>query len=169
MEDMAKKRPLSANDVAEWFINRTASEQGEVISTLEVQRLVYFSQAWYLANKGRPLFEDEFEAWASGPMNPAIFERFANFAYTNIPAIETSRVIKGAKLELLEEIWERYGCFKGRKLDAMSREPGGPWQTARGNLTPEAAGDTVIPKSAIRKFYAKQIEKSWPEDELRVS
>ncbi len=158
MEDMAKKRPLSAEDVADWFVNKAASQPGEVITPLETQRLVYFSQAWQLANKGRPLFDDDFEAWATGPINRLIFDRYENFFYTNIPAIETKRVVKGEKLELLNGVWERYGAIKGEALDAVSREPGGPWDRTRGDLSPEAASTAVIPKDMIRAFYAEKLQ-----------
>lgn len=161
MEEMAKKRPLSADDVADWFINKAVKQPGEVITPLETQRLVYFSHAWYLANKGLPLFADEFEAWATGPIVRSTFARFENFSFTNLPEMKTERIIKGDKLEMLEEIWERYGCYKGRKLDEMSREPGGPWETARGKLAPEAASDTVISNESIKKHYGEKIGKAW--------
>ena len=48
MEDMARK--IDAHDVADWFINRIDRRMGEVITTDVVHRLLYFAQAWYLAN-----------------------------------------------------------------------------------------------------------------------
>jgi uncharacterized phage-associated protein len=162
MEDMGRPRPLDANDVADWFINVIDRQAGEVITTLEVQRLVFFAQAWHLANTGRPLFADDFEAWSTGPVAPNVFERFRDFTYSTVPAMEQAREVKGQKLDLLLQVQDEYGCYRGRKLDELSREPGGPWEKARGGISEVAACDAVIAKDAIRKFYGAKIGKSWP-------
>ena len=61
METMANK-PLLANDYADWFINNIDRAAGALITVSMVHKLVYFAQAWYLANKGRTLF-------GSGPVS----------------------------------------------------------------------------------------------------
>jgi hypothetical protein len=43
------------------------------ISTMKLQKLVYFAQGWSLGLTGKPLFDDESEAWASGPASPALY------------------------------------------------------------------------------------------------
>ena len=161
MIEMPSKRPLSANDIADWFINATDGDAGNVITPLMVQKLVFFAQAWFLANKGRPLFTDDFQAWASGPIIPALFERFENFAYTNLPPIENARQVSGEKLELLNGVQERYGCFNAGKLEQLVQESGGPWSKCRAGLGPGDASSTVITKDAIKKFYGQKIDKTW--------
>lgn len=162
MEDMSRTRPLDANDIADWFINAVDRQAGEVITTLEVQRLVFFAQAWYLANTGRPLFEDDFEAWSTGPVAPSVFERFKDFTYSTVPAIERARYVRGRKLELLQQVHNEYGCYRGRKLDEISREAGAPWDMTRGKISAVAACASVITKNAIRKYYGEKIGKNWP-------
>ena len=159
MEDMAR-RPYDANDIADWFINTTDRQAGETITTLEVQRLVFFSQAWHLANTGRPLFADDFEAWATGPIAPKLYERFQYYDYETIPALDRTRIVDGEKLQLLEGVRKNYAGLSGDELDLVSRETGGPWAQARGNIDSIAACDTVISKEAIAKFYAQKIGKA---------
>lgn len=161
MEDMARTRPLSANDVADWFINAIDRQAGETITTLEVQRLVYFAQAWYLANTGRPLFAEDFQAWSTGPVIPAVFDRFENYTYATVPAMDRAREIKGDKLQLLENVQNQYGCYRGRKLDELARESGGPWEAARGSISSVAPCDTIVTKDSIRDFYGQKIDKTW--------
>ena len=158
--EMARKRPLSANDVADWFVNR-ADRDGEAITAPVVQRLIFLAQAWFLANKGRPLFADDFQAWATGPVAPSVFERFEGYPYDNLPQIENARAITGEKLELLEGVQERYGCYKAWKLDEIVQEEGGPWEKARGRRSPEAHCDAVIGKDAIKGFYGVKIGNAW--------
>lgn len=44
------------------------------MTAMKLQRLLYFSHAWHLAWDGRPLFPDRIEAWANGPIIPALYE-----------------------------------------------------------------------------------------------
>ena len=62
LEIMARNRPIDANDVADWFINRVDRPAGATITPAIVQKLVFLAQAWHLANTCRPMFRDEFEA-----------------------------------------------------------------------------------------------------------
>jgi uncharacterized phage-associated protein len=51
---------------------------GKTLSVLTLQRLLYFAQGWHLAFYGGPFFEGRFQAWAQGPINRKIYDRFAN-------------------------------------------------------------------------------------------
>ena len=58
-----------AVDVAEYIL----AQQGEM-SAMKLHRLVYYCQAWHLAWSGRPLFDDEIQAWANGPVVVSLYE-----------------------------------------------------------------------------------------------
>ena len=47
----------SVNDVAQYVLNRIG-----YTSTMKLQKLVFYSQAYSLASTGNPLFEDRIEA-----------------------------------------------------------------------------------------------------------
>ena len=55
-------------DVAEYVL----SEVGYV-STMKLQKLVFYSQAYSLVALDEPLFSDDFEAWVNGPVCPPCF------------------------------------------------------------------------------------------------
>ena len=55
-------------DVAKYILLKKG-----VISTWKLQKLCYYSQAWHLAWTGRPIFGEDFEAWANGPVCPELF------------------------------------------------------------------------------------------------
>ena len=50
------------------YILYTCIEQGEPISNLQLQKILYFIQGEYLSKIGKPLFEADFEAWQYGPV-----------------------------------------------------------------------------------------------------
>jgi len=52
---------LSAHDVAEFFLSPVAEEEGEKITNLKLQKLLYYAQGYSLAILGRPLFADKIE------------------------------------------------------------------------------------------------------------
>lgn len=57
-------------DVAKYVLEHTGK-----ITTMKLQKLVYYCQAWSLVWDEVPLFEEDFQAWANGPVCPELFER----------------------------------------------------------------------------------------------
>ena len=55
-------------DVAKYILN----EIGE-ISTMKLQKLCYYSQVISFVMKSKPLFSEDFEAWANGPVCRSLF------------------------------------------------------------------------------------------------
>lgn len=47
---------VSALELSGWFVNAADRDAGEAITHLKVQKLVYYAQAWFLANFDRPIF-----------------------------------------------------------------------------------------------------------------
>jgi uncharacterized phage-associated protein len=57
-----------AVDVARYILTKT----GEM-TAMKLQKLVYYSQAWSLVWDESPLFEDDIQAWAYGPVVPVLY------------------------------------------------------------------------------------------------
>ena len=53
--------------VAQYFLSK------ESMSHKKLQKLCYYAQAWYLANYGKPLMPNRFEAWVHGPVSPDLY------------------------------------------------------------------------------------------------
>ena len=58
----------SVFDVAKYILQKSGS-----MSTWKLQKLCYYSQAWSLAWTEAPIFDEEFEAWANGPVCRELF------------------------------------------------------------------------------------------------
>ena len=145
----------SPKNIARWFVNRADRSAGDVMTHLKVQKLVYYADAWHLAYFDRPLIAEDFQAWAHGPVVRALYNKYKGQSWDPLP------VEKGPMPEaqdLLEAIYQSYGEFTAKKLEAMTHHEL-PWQEARGNLPPEAKSDAVISKLTMRNFYAQRIEK----------
>ena len=43
------------------------------MTTMKLQKLIYYSQAWSLVWDEKPLFAERIEAWANGPVCPDLY------------------------------------------------------------------------------------------------
>jgi hypothetical protein len=59
---------VTVHDVAAGLLSRLGS-----MTTMKLQKLVYYCQAWHLARYGEPLFPDEVQAWREGPVVPRLY------------------------------------------------------------------------------------------------
>ena len=50
-------------DVAKYILEKQGS-----MTTMKLQKLVYYSQAWSIVWDEKPIFAERIEAWASGPV-----------------------------------------------------------------------------------------------------
>ena len=152
--------PTKINDVADWFINRVDRDSGETITHLKLQKLLYFAQAWHLANKGTELFEDEFQAWAHGPVARSVYDRFSGQAWDPLDVVEAGSKIPKKIDSYLEKVFEKYGMYGAKYLEQLTHEHD-PWLNARGDLPKEARCETIIPKTVMRDFYGDKIGKKY--------
>ena len=45
------------------------------MSTMKLQKLLYYCQAWHLVWEEEPLFDAEFQAWANGPVIYEVYDK----------------------------------------------------------------------------------------------
>ncbi|MGB3337472.1 MAG: type II toxin-antitoxin system antitoxin SocA domain-containing protein [Devosia sp.] len=145
--------------IAEWFINRVDRDAGEAMTHLKVQKLLYFSQAYFLANFHKPLFEEDFEAWAHGPVLPSVFKEFSGNGWEALPTRDEPPTIPKAVALYLEEVYQKFSVFSAKQLEKISHQHD-PWIRARGDLPPEARCNEIIPKDHIEEFYVARIKKA---------
>lgn len=149
-------RPI---DIAKWFINRTDRAAGDDMTHLKLQKLIYFAQAWHLANLGKPLFEEDMEAWAHGPVVPSVWHEYKGYQWESIPSGDDADVDNNVAA-YLEKIYRKYGEYSGKALERLTHSHE-PWLKTRGDLQPEAKCTDPIDKKLMRDFYAERIGKRW--------
>ena len=62
--------PMNAAAVANAFFDIQAADNSQFpkIDPMKLQKLLYYSQAWWLAGMDSDLFSDDIEAWPWGPV-----------------------------------------------------------------------------------------------------
>lgn len=148
---------VPVKNVARWFVNHADREAGEAITPLKLQKLVYYAQAWFLANFDRPIFTDDLEAWAHGPAHRGLYAKYRNFGWDALPP-EIGPLPPENVGDFLGAVFDEYGQYSAKKLERMTHEEK-PWLEARGDLPPEAASSMPISKITMRNYYAEHLGK----------
>jgi uncharacterized phage-associated protein len=111
-------------EVANWFLSTEPTTQ------MKLQKLCYYAQAWSYALYNKPFVDDEFQAWAQGPMSPTLYDKYKD---CGIDCLHPDAPVTDFCTEdavLLVSVWKTYGEYTGNALEALSQtEP--PWIKAR--------------------------------------
>lgn len=118
-----------AVDIARWFLEWAAAEDAE-ISNLKLQKLLYFAQGHFMdLHKGTPLFSDDMEAWAHGPVVPAVYREYKKFGSGNIEVEDPDfnwDTFDPEVNDLLVTCWNTYGGMAAWKLRNLTHAQD-PW------------------------------------------
>ena len=159
---MSKKNLPSVHAVADYFLLKVFYGSGDGLTNLKLQKLVYYAQAWSLALRNTPMFKERIEAWAGGPVCPALYRRLKGSGWQLIDPsfIKKSSVgvLSGDDEEFLDDVWEKYGGLWTAELRELTHREA-PWKEAYGNLPPGSRCTQEISWDAMEKFYKKQWEK----------
>lgn len=77
----------NALDIARYIINYS-NKNNYSISNLKLQKLLYFTQGFFLSIKDEACFSNKIEAWDFGPVIPEAYHTFKEFGANNIPEIK---------------------------------------------------------------------------------
>jgi uncharacterized phage-associated protein len=154
---------LSSDTVADFFLVQIDPAAGDTISNLKLQKLVYYAQAWHLAIHKKPLFAEQIEAWAHGPVVPELYHRFKKFGWGAIDSLaiktEPYSDLHASDVKLLEEIWAKYGQFTAKQLETLTHRDD-PWRLAYGNTRPGGRCTEKITHDVMREYYSKRLKQA---------
>lgn len=139
-----------AIDVAQYILDK----MGKDISTIKLQKLVYYSKAWSLVWDEDPLFSDRVEAWANGPVVPTLFEKHRGqfFCPKKISGADVSHLTDDQK-ETIDIVLKSYGEKSPQYLVALSHSEK-PWIDARGDTAAGEKCKTEITDDSIAEYYS---------------
>ncbi|MDT2265879.1 DUF4065 domain-containing protein [Paenibacillus larvae] len=84
----------------------------------------------YLAIYEKKLFDDNFEAWVHGPVNPQLYTEYREYGWQEIPQEINypNSIMKNERVrEIIEEVYESYGHLDGSQLEYLTRQED-PWK-----------------------------------------
>jgi uncharacterized phage-associated protein len=121
----------SVLDVADYFLTlaATTEEDPDYLSPMRLQKLLYYAQAWSLANRGRPLFHEKIEAWTHGPVVRSVYARFADYGDNTIAPSGQPPTLSPEDQDFVRSVWEAYKGFSATALRNMTHNET-PWMAA---------------------------------------
>lgn len=139
-------------DVAAYVVDTTGT-----MTTMKMEKLVFYSQALALAETGKPLFDEDFQAWINGPVSPVLFAKHRHYFLLHKDEVDEVIPNEQAKLTdaergFIDRICEERGSWTGNQLSLKTHSEV-PWQAARVGLSPTDPGNQVITKDSMREYY----------------
>lgn len=140
-------------DVAKYILTKKHE-----ITTMKLQKLCYYSQAWNLAWDEKPIFNEDFQAWANGPVCKELFDKHKGKFSINCNDISSDygeKNLQKSEIETIDKVLEYYGDKEAHWLSELTHKER-PWLETRqeANVRNGDACSKVIQKDLMYDYYA---------------
>ena len=138
---------VSAVDVGGYILKSIG-----LIPAMKLQKLVYYSQAWSLVWDDAPLFSERIEAWANGPVIPAMYAHHRlEYLIESLPKSNPDSLSQ-IQYETVNSVLEFYGNKSSQWLSDLTHKEG-PWRRARENIPDGSPSTNRIYEAWMAEYY----------------
>jgi uncharacterized phage-associated protein len=135
-------------DVAQYILGK----QGPM-TTMKLQKLVYYCQAWSLVWDEKPLFPEKIQAWASGPVVRELYEVHRGmFAISSIGKGDVNN-LNAEEKTTIDAILKTYGDKSAQWLADLTHMEQ-PWNDAREGYCPGDICENEITLASMAEYYS---------------
>lgn len=127
-------------------------ESKGAMSTMKLQKLCYYAQAWSLVWDDSPLFDEEFHAWANGPIYRELFFRTQgkySVSATDEPG-ESSNLTPDQK-DTIDVVLDHYAPHDAQWLSQLTHMEA-PWNQTRKGIPQGVGCDNIITKESMAEY-----------------
>lgn len=150
---------IRATNIANLFL-AWASRDGDIITNLKLQKLLYYTQAWYMVNFNKRFFSDSIEAWDSGPIVRDEYFKWKKYQSAPIPYRPTGNEKNNFGNQQIDFLTEFYCVFSHLSATALTSmvHNEDPWKE-----TYALGQNKVIDTKVMRKYYLAR----YKEDKIK--
>ncbi len=135
-------------DLAQYILKKQGA-----ITTMKLQKLVYYCQAWSLVWDEKPLFTEEIQAWASGPVVRELYDVHRGmFRITDLGKGNANNLEREEK-ETVDAVLEAYGDKPAQWLADLTHMEK-PWIDAREDIAPGDNCENEISHASTTEYYS---------------
>ncbi|WP_165061584.1 MULTISPECIES: Panacea domain-containing protein [unclassified Adlercreutzia] len=141
-------------DVAAYILERIGN-----VTTMKLQKLIYYTQVRYLIMNGVPLFENRIEAWANGPVVPDLFRVHSGkymISHEELILSNHTSALTNTQRLAADKVVDLFGGYSGEQLREMTHSEA-PWANARKGYKPDERCHNEITIEAMLDFYTSPI------------
>ncbi|WP_339619849.1 type II toxin-antitoxin system antitoxin SocA domain-containing protein [uncultured Salinibacterium sp.] len=137
---------MLGNEIAEEIISREPR-----LSSMKLQKLMYYVDAWHLAVEGERLITDQpFRAYKDGPVHEDVRHKRMDMA-TRMHGTSTGKLTPAAE-SILNLVMAEFGGRTGDELSALTHAEV-PWKNARGDKADGETSREPLNEAEIARFY----------------
>ena len=139
----------SVHDVAAYILRKMGP-----MTAMKLQKLVYYCQAWSLVWEDKPLFKARIEAWANGPVAPALYQKHRGLFKVTAWPLGDSTALEGdaGEKSTIDAVLEFYGNQSSQWLSDLTHGED-PWKNARRGLPHGAPCKNEITTASMAEYY----------------
>ena len=138
----------TVHDVAAYVLKKLGK-----MTTMKLQKLVYYCQAWSLVWDERPLYSAQIQAWANGPVIPALYKLHrGKYTISEWPEGDPKNLTQQEK-ETIDAVLDFYGDKSSQWLIDLTHMED-PWRNARKGLGPGERGNNPIRLADMAEYYS---------------
>lgn len=143
---------ISLDDVASYILEKRGK-----ITTKALQKLSYYSDAWYCGWYKKPMFPEQFQAWVEGPINQELFKKHQGLriATSSIFSGEQIKKLSDSQKRYIDIILEVYEDYSPDELGDMTHIED-PWLKARKGYSKNQRCSVPIGTEDMIEYYGKQ-------------
>lgn len=150
-----------------YYLIKKYNDNGKDLSNLEVQKLMYFFEAYYMnVYKVDKLYDCNFCAWAYGPVAIPLYKKFKKFGNGKIELTkedkESGERITKEKKELLDDIYNVFKEVSAMTLVGYTHMLGSPWKEVweRNGRKVGYGANTYIDKTKTKEWFKDVFQKT---------
>jgi uncharacterized phage-associated protein len=152
---MVSETVYDARSIAGYLLGK-AGPRG--LDALQTMKLTYIVHGFTLGFLGKPLLEDDIEAWKYGPAIRSVYSVLpaGQHPFTALPQPMPAFNMDERDTRIVDAVFEKYGKLSGLYLSTLTHRPGSPWHKTWTTYGQNA----VIPKALIHRHY-RGILEAW--------
>ena len=139
---------VTADQVASVILARS----GTWMTSMQLQKMLYYVQSWHLAVTDEPLFPEHFKAYADGPLIPQVWHARRDQSTRRADQDLSGIALDELSSNLIDLVVASYGSHSGDELSALTHTET-PWVEARGGLPDGAPSSTALSEESMANFY----------------
>jgi len=143
-------------------ILEVAQAAGRNLTIMQMVKLIYFAQGWFLAFTGRPLTSHKAQAWQYGPVYPLVYKAYPGAGSNPLDGLIVNKVtgqpysadLDDDEKAVIDWIVADYGPLHAFDLSKRTHTDDGPWKKAFDH----SGAYSEIPDADLKAYFKKFVK-----------